>query len=146
MRGKCAPAGFSCPQPGFAVGPVGRDSPGKRLIVIKCDHLLMSEETSDDCLGVLIFTVGLADRHPSGMTPERRSPAWGSPYSFQGAGVVVVVVVAALPWLSPAPRTLPPLLLFRLRGTALLLKRWRGAAVAVSRFCCLLGDLPQHGH
>lgn len=61
MRGKCAPAGGSCLQPGFVVSPLGQDSPDKHLIVIKCDHLLMSGESFKDCFGVLIFKRGLTD-------------------------------------------------------------------------------------
>lgn len=59
MRGKCAPAGGSCLQPGFVVSPLGRDSPGKHLIVIKCDHLLIRGESFKDCFGALIFNGGL---------------------------------------------------------------------------------------
>lgn len=61
MRGKCAPAGGSCLQPCFVVSPLGQDSPGNHLIVIKCDHLLMSGESFKDRFGVLIFNGGLSE-------------------------------------------------------------------------------------
>lgn len=61
MRGKCAPAGGSCLQPGFVVSLLGQDSPGKHLIVIECDHLLMSGESFKGCFGVLIFHGELID-------------------------------------------------------------------------------------
>lgn len=89
MRGKCAPAGGSYLQPGFVVSPLGQDSLDKHLIVIKCDHLLMSGESFKDYFGVLIFNGGLTDcqislQHESGRALFPLRVRIGSPYPLRG--------------------------------------------------------------